>query len=223
MTDGIDEFRVLPENVNLYLEKGFMLMKYCKYCDSFYLPSKKKVKRVCCGKKECRYKYLKEYDNKHQNWFKKRIKSVRKCKVCDKVVGKKKQYCKSCYKKRLLKKVVAYNKIYMKTYTPPLNCRIATHLRSTIANRLKNNSKSASTEKLIGCTFEYFKEHLEKQFQPGMNWDNHTTDGWHIDHIIPVSHFDLSKPEEQMKAFHYSNCQPLWSKDNLSKGNRYVG
>jgi hypothetical protein len=41
---------------------------------------------------------------------------------------------------------------------------------------------------------------------------------WHIDHIIPCVSFDLSKPKEQAKCFHYSNLQALWKHENLSKG-----
>jgi hypothetical protein len=40
----------------------------------------------------------------------------------------------------------------------------------------------------------------------------------HIDHIRPCSSFDLTKPKEQVKCFHYTNTQPLWAKENLSKG-----
>ena len=50
-----------------------------------------------------------------------------------------------------------------------------------------------------------------------MTWENHTTHGWHIDHVKPCAVFDLSKPEEQKKCFHYTNLQPLWAKENLSK------
>jgi len=53
-----------------------------------------------------------------------------------------------------------------------------------------------------------------------MSWDNHGFKGWHIDHIIPCSAFDLTKVEEQKKCFHYTNLQPLWAKDNLSKGDK---
>ena len=54
-----------------------------------------------------------------------------------------------------------------------------------------------------------------------MKWDNHGLYGWHIDHIQPCNSFDLSNEEEQKKCFHYSNMQPLWAFDNLSKGAKY--
>jgi hypothetical protein len=60
-------------------------------------------------------------------------------------------------------------------------------------------------------------KHLESHFTEGMNWDNYGVYGWHMDHIIPCAAFDLTKPEDQSKCFHYTNLQPLWAKDNLSK------
>jgi len=42
-----------------------------------------------------------------------------------------------------------------------------------------------------------------------------------MDHIKPCASFDLSKPKEQSKCFHYSNLQPLWAEDNLKKGSLY--
>ncbi|NBT08982.1 MAG: hypothetical protein EBS98_09300, partial [Chitinophagia bacterium] len=44
--------------------------------------------------------------------------------------------------------------------------------------------------------------------------------GWHLDHIQPCASFDLTDPSQQKKCFHYSNIQPLWAKDNWSKGSR---
>ena len=93
-------------------------------------------------------------------------------------------------------------------------------LRARIGKALKYNLKSKNTKKLLGCSIEELKQHLEKQFKEGMNWTNNTQFGWHIDHIVPCDKFDLSKEEEQSKCFHYTNLQPLWWKENLTKSNQ---
>jgi hypothetical protein len=72
---------------------------------------------------------------------------------------------------------------------------------------------------MLGCTIEELWKHLEKKFKPGMTKENHGK--WHVDHIIPCAIFDLSKPEEQIKCFHYTNLQPLWAIDNIRKGKIY--
>ena len=74
----------------------------------------------------------------------------------------------------------------------------------------------------MGCTEVELKTYLESKFQPGMSWDNYGRTGWHIDHIRPLSSFDLSNADEQARACHYTNLQPLWAKENLSKGDRYA-
>jgi hypothetical protein len=94
-------------------------------------------------------------------------------------------------------------------------------LRSRIRNVLNGNIKYDSTKKLVGCSIEKLKQYMESKFQSGMNWKNHGYRGWHIDHIKPCASFDLSKPSEQRKCFHYSNLQPLWAKDNMKKGKKY--
>ena len=99
--------------------------------------------------------------------------------------------------------------------TDPLY-RIKRILRTRLRHALKGNSKSVSTMKLLGCSYSHAKDHLEKQFQPGMTWENHGT--WHVDHMMPCNSFDLEDPEQQRRCFHYTNLQPMWGKENISKG-----
>ena len=85
-------------------------------------------------------------------------------------------------------------------------------------NNYENRSKKHTFE-YVGCNLQELREHLEKQFTIGMSWENQGQ--WHIDHIRPCASFDLSKEEERHKCFHYTNLQPLWASDNLSKGSKY--
>jgi hypothetical protein len=70
----------------------------------------------------------------------------------------------------------------------------------------------------IGCSLQELAGILESKFKLGMTWGNHGS--WHIDHIIPCSHFDLTQLEEQKKCFHFSNLQPLWAIENIVKSNK---
>ncbi len=97
-------------------------------------------------------------------------------------------------------------------------------LRHNLSTRIQRALKNQSTKRLykynelLGCTIQEAREHLEKQFQPGMTWENHGLRGWHIDHIKSCASFDLTDPDQQKACFHYTNLQPLWAFDNLSKG-----
>jgi len=107
-------------------------------------------------------------------------------------------------------------KIYTQRRARPYE-KLAATIRSRIKDVLKNGYYTPRTEKLLGCSYKELKDYLESQFKEGMTWDNYGFYGWHVDHIKPLSSFDLTKPEEQNKAFHYTNLQPLWAKENLEK------
>lgn len=100
------------------------------------------------------------------------------------------------------------------------NFKIMDNMRTRISSALSYHkiSKSKKTIDLLGCSAEEFWIHLEKQFTNGMTKENHGKNGWHIDHIIPLS--SAKNQEELEKLFHYTNCRPLWAKDNLKKGNK---
>lgn len=96
-----------------------------------------------------------------------------------------------------------------------VNYRLSTYLRSRVYHATKLGFKNGSAVADLGCSIEEFKQYIERQFQPRMSWDNYGE--WHLDHIIPLSSFDLTNREQFLKACHYTNYQPLWAKDNLSK------
>jgi hypothetical protein len=96
--------------------------------------------------------------------------------------------------------------------------KVINKLRTRIWYAIKRNNKSKKTLDLLGCSIEQLKTHLESQFTEGMSWENYGK--WHIDHIIPLSSFNLQDEIQLSKSCHYSNLQPLWAKDNLSKGNK---
>ena len=99
-------------------------------------------------------------------------------------------------------------------------------------NRIKrflamtNVKQLSKTDKLLGCSPQELIDHLKSQFKPGMTLENHGKgEGkWNVDHIIPLDffkkNFDLTDLEVQKKAFHYTNLQPMWGSENISKGNK---
>ena len=101
------------------------------------------------------------------------------------------------------------------------NYRLADNLRTRLYTALQGNGKAATTEELLGCTFEQAVAHIEVQFTEGMSWAKMGVNGIHIDHIRPCASFDLTDPEQQRECFHYTNLQPLWAKDNLRKADKW--
>jgi hypothetical protein len=83
---------------------------------------------------------------------------------------------------------------------------------------LSGTVKRGRTLELVGCSAAAFREHIERQFLPGMTWENKSM--WHIDHIVPVSAFDLSSEAAQRACFHYTNTKPMWKADNIKKGDK---
>jgi hypothetical protein len=129
------------------------------------------------------------------------------------------------YYKNNKEKILLYERNYRSEYQKKrklvdplfrLRCNISTSIYLSFKN--KGFKKESKTYKYLGCSFLEFKEHLQKQFTEGMNWDNQGK--WHLDHIYPVS---LAKDEEELiKLNHYTNFQPLWAVDNIKKGNKII-
>lgn len=112
-------------------------------------------------------------------------------------------------------------------YKNNINHKIASCVRSRIRVKLRVNNikKSKLTNEYLGCSIDFFRSYLAKKFKTGMTWNNYGygEDCWNIDHIKPCSWFDLSDEKQQLECFHYTNCQPMWQIENMSKLNRYEG
>ena len=174
-----------------------------------------KNNRVLCLQKE------KQYRENNKEILKKYIKlyyNINKEKLLD---NAKEKYLLNKDKVKIYQKKNRENirKKQNTRYRNDKNFYIKVNLRNSLSQRIRNNNckKLDNYVNLIGCSINFLKQYLENQFKDGMTWENHNRYGWHIDHIVGVCNFDLTKLEEQKKCFHYTNLQPLWCDDNLSK------
>ena len=95
--------------------------------------------------------------------------------------------------------------------------RLANNLRKRLRKALLRQltCKTSKTEELLGISFEEFKKYIEFLMTSEMKWEL-----VQLDHIKPLSSFDLTDPEQLKEAAHYTNIQPLLKSDNLKKGSR---
>lgn len=187
---------------NYYLLNKYKISNYKK---EFVKKNKNKIREYLVKyRQENKIELSKK---KHEKYLKNKDTICRKAKD---YYQKNKQLCN----KRKLER----NNLRRKT---DVGFRIKSNLRGRIS-RLLGQNKSKSSIKLIGCSIEFLKKYLEGQFTEGMIWSKYGKGGWVVDHIKPCASFDLSKPSEQRKCFHYTNLQPLWEVDNLQKSDKLL-
>ena len=122
------------------------------------------------------------------------------------------------WKQENKKRLATYYRYKLKN---DLNFRLADRLRGRLRSAIRNKQKVGSAIRDLGCSNEDFIIYLEDKFEEGMTWENWSQTGWHIDHIRPLSSFDLEDRDQFLAAAHYTNMQPMWAHDNLSKGKQY--
>lgn len=130
-------------------------------------------------------------------------------------------------------------KIRLKRYRSDNSDKIKQNYKRYYINNIKNNSQALLNknisnainaslhgakaerhwENLVGYTLQDLINHLEKQFDKRMNWNNHSIHGWHIDHIIPKESLPYDSPDDQNFKIVWSlqNLRPLWCTDNWSR------
>lgn len=199
-----------------YLENT-MEKKICSKCEiekdvcEFYkCPKKDGEVRAKC--KLC----MNEYSLKYSLNNKENIKKIKQH-----YVDNNQQKVKQSKKEWFIKNPKYQKEWCLNNYQTDIIYRIKSIIRARlrIFIKSKNMTKNNSTFNIVGCTPEFLKEHIEKQFKEGMSWEL-TGKYIHIDHIIPLA---SAKTEEEIyKLCHYTNLQPLWAEDNLKKGDKLL-
>lgn len=110
-----------------------------------------------------------------------------------------------------------YKKKYYKSPVGRLQRNVRKRLKKAL--RKTNTKTMFTTNKLIGCSPSELRIWIEQHWTPGMSWDNYgKTDGWAVDHIIPVSSFTLSNPIHQLLVNNKYNLRPLNWYINSTRG-----
>ena len=103
-------------------------------------------------------------------------------------------------------------------YNTDINFHLAVILRSRINKAIKRKERPGSAVTDLGCSLVFFKSFIESLFSPGMIWDNYGK--WELDHVFPLSDFDLTDRAQFLLACNWKNYQPLWVEDNRKKSGK---
>ena len=132
----------------------------------------------------------------------------------------KKNIVKQYYKDKYKKEITTFN--YINKRNEDVIYKIIDNLSRRAYKFLKkyNIIKNITHIQLIGCSVNELKEHLRKQLKDDMTFENYGK--WEIDHIKPITSFNLTNQNEMYECFNYKNLQPLWREDNIKKSNKII-
>ena len=197
---NFDEFYISFKTI-----KGNTYKSYCKSCH------KSKSKQYAQSNPHIISKINKKYNKNNKDKVKEyKIKNSDRIKLYNK-----EYYSNPQILENHKKQVVNNHKIRLQNDP---SYKLHESLRHRLYSSLKN--KYNSSKEYLGCPLDMYKQHIESQFYPEMDWSNWGK-VWELDHIIGVCNFDLAIESEQKKAFHYSNLQPLFKTTEIAKSYGY--
>ena len=192
-------------------------MKVCRSCNT-----EKPSGDFYPGRRKCKFCYLEQKKEFVKNNRPRILESKRQYRKDNQEQVKK--YKKEYYHKNK-DSILKYNKEYKKGYHQRRLLTDTVYKMKYIVRNLircslwkRGYTKKSRTYKILGLQYREFKLYMERQFVTGMSWDNHGE--WHIDHIIPIA--TARSEDDVIRLNHYTNLQPLWAKDNLSKGSKIL-
>lgn len=195
------------------------LTSRCKCCKKEYnIANKEKISnqhKIYHEENKQNEDYLSNKRLNTSNWASKNKDKIKEYEIKNKI--KIQQYHLKYDKNNIEAKRIRYSKLYNSNK----NFKLLEILRKRFYSALKGTSKSKRTIEILGCTMDEFKQYIEQQFKPEMNWSNHGTI-WEIDHTIQCIMFDLTDPKQQEQCFHYSNMRPLFKTTDIAKSFGYT-
>lgn len=93
--------------------------------------------------------------------------------------------------------------------------RIAKSVSTAISKAMRSRKSGRSWESIVGYSLSDLTAHMERQFTPGMTFENYGE--WHIDHIVPRNDFCLDDDEQIRACWALTNLRPIWAAENCSK------
>lgn len=170
-------------------------------------------------------KTLEYFDKQYGGRF--GVKAV--CKECRKIYSKKyrTENNEKCVAATKLWRQENYREVYSRKWerhnermqSDPLYKLTMLVRRRTYSAFRRTSWRKEGTRKLIGCSFDTAKKHIEALFTEGMSW-NKVGCEIHIDHKIPLA--SAKTKAELIALCHYTNLQPLWALDNIRKGCKII-
>ena len=166
--------------------------------------------------KEYRKKYRKQYYRDNLEKYRELGRQWRKNNL-----GKIKKYFNQ-WQKNNREDVREYKKKWMENkYKTDSKFNLNLKITRVIRKSLKGNKAGRKWETLVGYTLDDLIKRLKKTMPEGYTWQDFLTGKLHIDHIIPISAFNFTRPEHNdfKRCWALSNLRLLPAKENLRKHN----
>ena len=137
---------------------------------------------------------------------------------------------KLIYRSKNRDKSRAWDKKYRDANKAKINDKLRERRRNDPFRRLRDairgsiraylgskKTRRGSTFEIVGCTPDFLRGHLERQFKDGMTWENYGSH-WHVDHRIPLA--SGNSADEIKGLSHWTNLQPLEALENIIKSDK---
>lgn len=218
--------------------KGYIRPR-CNDCEKNIRAEKSKIYReankekLAIGKQEYYQQHKEEISVKKKEWSNKEHIKQRSRDYYLSKKEHKQQQCKEYYqqnKEALSQKRKEYRTNNKDKIKEQLRTRLENNPQIKIGLSLRKRVRTEISSgrqylKYLGCTltmlYKWFEFNFEIDSHLGLNWDNYGKI-WSIDHVRPVSSFNLTEEKQIMECFNWCNTYPIDVKCNLRKNNKIL-